>query len=253
MTVLADPVGETRRIIEAADASGVTIRAVGGVGVALVAPTVTLLRPRRTYHDIDLVAPAGAARIIRLVTDLGYTPAKTFNALNGSERLLFHDADGRRIDVFLDTLRMCHELRLGERLAVAAWPLTLAPADLLLSKLQIVELTDRDGQDVLALLADHELSDGDGTGIDLRRMREVCDRDWGWWRTVDDNLARLVARWIEPLRPPESAPVGARSGATDRARELRDALASSPKTLAWKVRAAIGPRVRWYDVPEEVR
>ena len=253
MTVLADPVAETRRIIEAADASGVTIRAVGGVGVALVAPTVTRLRPTRTYHDIDLVAPAGAAKIIRLMTDLGYTPAKTFNALNGSERLLFHDADGRRIDVFIDTLRMCHELRLRERLAVEAWPLTLAPADLLLSKLQIVELTERDAQDVLALLVDHELSEGDGAGLGLRRLREVCDRDWGWWRTVDGNLAALVARWIEPLEPHESAPVGARSRATDRARALRDALASSPKTLAWKVRAAIGPRVRWYDVPEEVR
>lgn len=253
MTVLADPVAETRRIIEAAGASGLTIRAVGGVGVALVAPTVAFLLPRRTYHDIDLVAPARTAKVVRLVTDLGYAPATTFNTLNGSERLLFHDADGRRIDVFIDTLRMCHELRLAERLALEAWPSTLAPADLLLSKLQIVELTDRDAQDVLALLADHELSEGDGAGIGLRRIREVCDRDWGWWRTVDDNLAGLVARWIEPLEPHESAPVGARSRATDRARALRDALASSPKTLAWRLRAAIGPRVRWYDLPEELR
>ena len=253
MTVLADPVAETRRIIEAADAAGVTVRAVGGVGVTLIAPTVTLLRPSRTYHDIDLVAPAGSAKVVRLMTDLGYMPAKAFNTLNGSERLLFHDADGRRIDVFIDTLRMCHELRLGERLAVEAWPSTPAPADLLLTKLQIVELTDRDAQDVLALLADHELSEGDGAGINLRRMREVCDSDWGWWRTVNDNLARLIARWVEPLEPHESVPVGARSMAIDRARALRENLASSPKTLAWKLRAAIGPRVRWYDLPEEVR
>ncbi len=187
MTVRADPVAETRRIIEAADLASVTIRAVGGVGVALIAPTVGLLQPSRTYHDIDLVALTGTAKMIRLLTDLGYTPAKTFNTLNGSERLLFHDADGRRIDVFIDTLRMCHELRLGAaRLTLEAWPLTLAPADLLLSKLQIVELTDRDAQDVLALLADHELSEGDGAGIGspshargLRpRLGLVADRRW---------------------------------------------------------------------------
>lgn len=253
MTALADPVEEARRIVKAAQAAGVTIRAIGGVGVALTAPTVGLLEPRRTYHDIDLVAPAGAAAITRVMTALAYEPAREFNTLNGSERLLFHDADRRRIDVFIDTLRMCHELPFRDRLGSAAWPWTLPTADLLLSKLQIVEQTDRDAQDVLALLADHELVEADGDGIELPRLRRVCGSDWGWWRTVDDNLARLVARWIEPAAAGESAPVGARSRARDRARALREVLAGCPKSMAWRVRAAVGARLRWYDLPEEVR
>lgn len=253
MTALADPVAEARRIIEASRETGLAIRAVGGVGVALIAPTIGRLEPRRTYHDIDLVAPAGTPPIVRVMTALGYEPARTFNTLNGSERLLFHDADGRRIDVFLDTLRMCHELPLQGRLDIAAWPLTLSPADLLLSKLQIVELTERDVQDLLALLADHDLFEADGYGIELARIRDVCGRDWGWWRTVDDNIAALVARWSLAATTIDPTTAAVLSTARDRARSLRETLDACPKSVGWRVRALVGPRMRWYELPEELR
>jgi hypothetical protein len=259
MTTLADPSAEGRRIVEAADAAGLPIRVVGGVGVALIAPTVGQLRPIRTYHDIDLAAPARAPAIARLMAALGYGASTEFNALNGAERMLFHDPGGRRIDVFIDTLRMCHELRFRDRLTT--WPLTLSPADLLLSKLQIVELTDRDAQDVLALLADHALTEAHGGGIDLRRIREVCATDWGWWRTVDVNVAALIARWEQASgtgaarvgRADADAPPEASSTALERARDLRSHLAAAPKSVGWRLRAMVGPRLRWYESPEEVR
>jgi hypothetical protein len=253
MTALGDPLDEARRMIEAARGDGVTLRAVGGVGVALVAPTVRHLVPRRTYHDIDLVGRAGSAPgISRVLIGLGYAPAREFNALNGSERLLFRDGDGRHVDVFIDTLRMCHELPFRDRLAMDGWPLTLAPSDLLLSKLQIVEQTDRDAQDVLALLADHELAETDREGLGLARLRQVTGNDWGWWRTVDENLARLIARWTEPAASDQ--PVAeARSMATDRAGALRRALETGPRSIGWRIRSVVGPRLRWYELPEEVR
>lgn len=254
MTTLADPSAEARRIVEAADAAGLPIRVVGGVAIALIAPTVERLRPVRTYHDIDLVAPARAPAIARLMAALGYGASTGFNALNGAERMLFHDPGGRRIDVFIDTLRMCHELPFRKRLT--AWPLTLSAADLLLSKLQIVEFTDRDAQDVLALLADHGLSESGAEGIDLRRIREVCGRDWGWWRTVDDNLAGLISRWEAAAgtgAEGAGAPPEASSRALERAGDLRADLAASPKSAGWRLRAVVGPRLRWYETPEEVR
>lgn len=257
--VVANPVDEARRVLQAAHEAAVPLRAVGGIAVAMIAPTIARLQPPRTYHDIDLAAPAGTPAVSRLMTELGYEPARRFNALNGSERLLFHDASGRRVDVFIDTLRMCHELRFRDRLTV--WPLTLSPADLLLSKLQIVELTDRDAQDVLALLADHALTEADRDGIDVRRIREVCGRDWGWWRTVDATLAGLVTRWetASATGPAAAgttgagAPPEASSRALERARDLRARLAAAPKSVGWRLRAVVGPRLRWYDSPEEVR
>jgi hypothetical protein len=256
MTPLADPIAEARRIVEAATSVGLTIRLVGGVAVALVAPTIGRLDPPRAYHDIDLAAPPGATAIAGLMAGLGYGASTRFNALNGSERLLFHDPGGRRVDVFIDSMRMCHDLSFRGRLG--AWPWTLPPADLLLSKLQIVESTDRDAQDVLALLADHDLTEAEDEGIDLRRIRDVCGNDWGWWRTVDDNLGRLIARWAEaptsgsgPAGP--GIPVDVQATAIERAVGLREALQRGPRSVGWRLRAMVGPRIRWYELPEEVR
>ena len=35
--------------------------------------------------------------------------------------------------------------------------------------------------------------------------------------------------------------------------ELWAAVEEQPKPLAWKVRSQVGDRVRWYELPEEVR
>jgi len=249
--VLADPISETRRILQAADARAVPLRAMGGVGIALIAPSIDHMDPPRVYHDIDLAAPSGTPTVGQLLADLGYEPARRFNALNGSERLLFHDGEGRRIDVFIDTLRMCHALPFGERLGLH--PMTLAPADLLLSKLQIVELTARDAQDAAALLADHPLADSDAVGIGLDRIGQICGDDWGWWRTVDGNLGSLADRWLAGRSAADGDGRQVLGTALARAAELRDGLASWPKSARWKMRSVIGERMRWYDLPEEVR
>ena len=52
------------------------------------------------------------------------------------------DANRRRLDVFLDRFEMCHQLDLRDRLGLE--PPTLPLADLLLTKLQVVETTDKD-------------------------------------------------------------------------------------------------------------
>lgn len=251
--VVADPVAETRRILAAADAAAVPLRALGGIAVAMVAPTVARLQPTRSYHDIDLaaVARSGTPVVSRLLTGLGYEAARRFNTLNGSERLLFHDPDGRRVDVFVDTLRMCHVLPFAAR--IESYPSTLSPADLVLSKLQIVELTGRDAQDLLALFADLALTESDADGIGVPRIREVCGADWGWWRTVDDNLRLLSDQWQVQLASaaPETARVFAQ--AIERASDLRRELATCPKTVGWRIRARVGARLHWYESPEEVR
>jgi hypothetical protein len=249
--VAADPVDEVRRLLAAADASGVQVRAIGGVAVALIAPSIGRLTPTRTYHDIDLAAAGPARPIGELLGRLGYEAARRFNALNGSERLLFHDPAGRRIDVFIGTLRMCHTLPFATRIPTHRW--TLPPADLALSKLQIVELTERDAQDVLALLADHELTPTDGGGIAIDRIVAVCGNDWGWWRTVDDNLRRLIERWRVERLGTSADYAAILERAIDRAVALRAVLAAAPRSMRWRLRAVVGPRVRWYDEPEDVR
>lgn len=243
--VHADPIEEARRILREAEAVGVLLRAIGGVAIALRSPSVAELEPPRTYHDIDLAGRGGSTPAIdALFASLGYEAADRFNKLNGSERLLFHDPGGRRVDVFVDRLRMCHTLELADRLTID--PLTLTPADLLLSKLQIVEMTPRDVQDILALLTDHPLVEVQGKGIDLGRIRSVCASDWAWWRTVTGSLGTLRNGWLRAASERERA---AAESAAVLLRDLREA----PKSAAWHARSWLGERKRWYELPEEVR
>jgi hypothetical protein len=138
--------------------------------------------------------------------------------------------------VFLDRLSMCHVLELEDRLTLA--PATLDPADLLLSKLQVVQTNERDLQDAVALLSD--------TDVDAAYVAGLLAHDWGWWRTATGVLDRVVA-YARTL--PDGA-VAAR--AVDQARRLREAVDAAPKGRKWKLRARIGDRVTWYQLPEEV-
>lgn len=137
---------------------------------------------------------------------------------------------------------MCHELDLRERLDLGMR--TLSPADLLLSKLQIVETNEKDYLDVIALLSDQQLTT-DESGINVEYVARLCSSDWGWWRTVTMVAERteMFAREVIGL-----------NGSSDIAAKIRaiiSELDSAPKTRKWKLRARMGERVRWYDLPEE--
>ena len=251
--ILADPVAEAARMLAEARTRGVVLRAIGGVGIRMRAPSVARLLPPRDYHDIDVAGRSGtSAAITDLYHALGYESSKRFNTMNGQERLMYWDpVNGRRIDVFLDVLRMCHELSFRDRLE-GDEP-TLPLADLALMKLQIVQLTDRDGQDLCALFADHALSEGDGEGISLVRILAVCSADWGWWRTVTGNLDRLVNEWRDEAASGPHGQSDILERAVARAIDLHARLDEAPKTTRWRLRAAVGERRVWYELPEEIR
>jgi hypothetical protein len=199
----------------------------------------------RAYEDIDLVAPRKARRDVEAAfAGLGLVPEREFNALQGSRRQIWWTADGAtHVDVFLGEFAMCHRLDLDDRLDGdhAALP----AADLLLTKLQVVELTLKDVQDAARLLASHDLAEDDAPGhVSLPRIRAVLGADWGFHTTVSDNLERLPALVAE--QAPEVASVVA-----ERAGALRAAADEGPKTRAWRLRAKVGRRRRWYDTPEE--
>jgi hypothetical protein len=250
---LADPCEEMLRILGLANDAAIPLRAVGGIAVRMRAPSIATAEPPRTYHDLDLVGlRRHAKQTARLFEGQGYEPNTRFNALAAGERLLFFDvANERRVDVFLDKLQMCHTLDLRDRLTAESVTLTLA--DLLLTKLQIVRLTDRDVMDLCGLFADNRLSTESETGgggqIEVGRVVQVCASDWGWWRTVTGNLDHLGALWEGLPAGPGPDPSLARR----RAQHLQEAIDTAPKSLRWRRRALLGERVIWYQDPEEIR
>ena len=210
-------------MLDAARDRGLTVRAIGGVAVGLRCPSAA-----REYKDLDVACLSQERREVdALFVELGYVADEEFNLLQGHRRLLHHDTvNSRRLDTFVDRFEMCHSLDLRDRLALDE--LTLTPADLMLTKLQVVETGERDLQDLAALLRDAEIDDA--------RVAEVCAADWGWWRTATGTLEKLE-RYEPSLAP--------------RIVQLRTRIDAAPKGLGWRARAKVGDRVRWYEEPEE--
>ncbi len=239
---------EAAGIVAAGLAQGLALRLLGGLAVRLHAPSAAHPALARRYRDIDLAAPARRSQAVEaLLADRGYAPDQSFNLLNGMARLLFYDqARSRQLDVFVGGFEMCHRLPIAERLDRE--PLTLPLAELLLTKLQIVQLNDKDIRDICALLLDHPLGAGDQETLNRARLTQLCGDDWGLWRTVTLGLEKVHEVGAGYALEPELLRVLAA-----RIDELRHALDGAPKSLRWKLRAAIGERVQWYELPEEVR
>jgi hypothetical protein len=239
-TLLQD---EAVRIVAAAAAAGVELRLLGGIAIQLRCNSVAHRSLTRTAGDVDFcVLASDVPRLEPLFVAAGYEPWLPFNRLNAQNSQRFDRQDGTfSVDVFVDQLRMCHTLDFRGRLGLE--PLTLPLADLLLSKAQIVELTEKDMQDAIALLRDHDLGGpGEPDRIDLDRVVSVCADDWGWYRTVTGSLEKTRAA-ADRLLDGEVA-VG------ERIDRLSRAIEEAPKSRRWKLRARVGERKRWYEEPE---
>jgi hypothetical protein len=243
--VSSDIVAEGARLTRAAAQEGLPLRLLGGVAVRLRSNG---LPPafERSYGDLDFVAgrrSSGAAQ--RFFRDQGYEPQIAFNALNSKERLLFFDTENeRQVDVFVGAFRMCHSIPLDDRLEVDETTVPLA--ELMMMKLQVAELNEKDIRDALAVLHGHTVGTQDGDTVNGARIAQLCAADWGLWRTLTANLETCVAH-VEryELEPREHETLRARLG------ELRDQVEAEPKTRAWRLRAKVGDRKRWYEIPEE--
>jgi hypothetical protein len=248
MPIHPDPFQEAQRIIEAAEAAGLTLRLLGGLAICHHSPSASQHPLTRAYPDLDFaLGEKRNDRAESLLTELGYEAHRAFNLLNGDHRMLFSDpVHERQIDVFVGGFRMCHTIPLLERLPLE--PITIPLAELLLTKLQIVELNEKDLRDIAALLLDHPLGEGDVETINLGRTAELCAGDWGLWKTVGLSLDRAEQHvQAFSLEPQALATI------RERVRALRRALDEAPKSLRWKLRARVGERVTWYELPEEVR
>ena len=235
---------EAVRILEAADAQGITLRLLGGLAVYLQSPSArTDERLKRSYKDLDFATLGKfSAKTKALFAELGYSGNKTFNALHGHQRLLFWDEqNGRQIDIFIDRFQMCHNIDFRPRLQIDQR--TLALADLLLTKLQIVEVNEKDLVDVVALFVDYDVGDDDRS-VNAAYIAKLMSNDWGFNKTLDLNLEKVKAFAVERHFPPY---------VTERIDALLARIQAQPKSMGWKRRAMVGGRVRWYELPEEPR
>jgi len=237
---------EARRLLAEIDRRGLEMRLIGGMAIRLLAGERLDPAFERPIDDLDFVVSKRHRRDAEaLLREAGYEGDEQFNALNGARRLLYHDpGHGRQIDVFIETIEMCHVLPMGDRLTARRG--SLPAADVLMTKLQIVQLNDKDRRDLYALLLSHEVGGGDAS-LDVERITGLTANDWGLQHTFELNLERLRSGIAEQAVDPERA-----QAIASRIDELAAAMERAPKSRRWKLRARVGERKRWYVEPEEV-
>jgi hypothetical protein len=237
---------EARRLLAEIDRRGLEMRLIGGMAIRLLAGERLDPAFERPIEDLDFVVSKRHRRDAEaLLREAGYEGDEQFNALNGARRLLYHDpGHGRQIDVFIETIEMCHVLPMADRLAARRD--SLPAADVLMTKLQIIDLNEKDRGDLYALLLSHEVGAGDAS-LDLERITGLTANDWGLQHTFELNLERLRSGLAEQALGPEQA-----QAIVSRIDELAAAMERAPKSRRWKLRARVGERKRWYVEPEEV-
>ncbi|MCS7138402.1 MAG: hypothetical protein NZ941_08570 [Candidatus Caldarchaeum sp.] len=238
---------EALRIIDENQRNGSTVRLLGGIAVYYHSPTARQQQFTRDYNDLDFLGLSSQTKTIKSVMKkLEYNAFERFNAIHGSKRLIFfNEAKRIRVDFLLDFFEMCHKLDFRARLGLD--PVTLSVSDLLLTKAQIVEITEKDLMDIALLLLDHEVCDrNEHDKINGKYIAQLLANDWGLHKTFNTNMEKVV-NWIDEKK------LGSQNAAIIRARiaEMKKFVDNEPKTMRWKARSLIGEKIPWYQLPEE--
>jgi hypothetical protein len=250
-----DPLPEAVSLAEGAARAGLGLKLLGGLAVRVLCPDFP---PRqRAGQDMDFACLSRERKkVAAYLEESGCEGDRRFNNLNGDRQMYFNAPSGRPVDVMVDRLTMCHTLDL--RPSFSRLPITIDAIDVLLSKLQIVEINLKDAHDVVHLLAGVPV-EGDGGGatgtgegaatLDTDRFCRLLGADWGWWRTVTRNLEKVPGLIAEH---PDLVPSSPPADPAAQARRLRELAEQTPKSVKWRLRSNVGERVRWYELPEEV-
>jgi hypothetical protein len=247
-------VDEALSLVRDAEAKGIRLRILGSIAYRLQCPQNLHLfqDTKRVLTDVDFGAEKKQNRAIReFLTARGYVPDEgIYMASEGARHAYLHGQTGLNVDVFADELYFCHRIPFKDRLDLDS-P-TICTTDLLLEKMQIVEINLKDFKDTIVLMLEHPLSHQQAgpKSIDTSYIVDILRQDWGFYHTFTTNLKRVP----EYLGEFPSIRDDQRSLIQTRINELLGAIETAPKTLGWKMRAKIGTRSRWYqEVSEKSR
>jgi len=242
---------ELKRILKASDDAGIILRVIGSLAFQMHCQKYGYLQAvmGRAYTDIDFAAYHRQTKEIQvLMAGLGYHENREVFIVSEGNRAIFERSGvGLHIDVFYEKLDFCHVIRWENRLEVDHPSIPLA--EMLLEKMQIVQINEKDIIDTIMLLLEHPLGDEDNEIINIKRVAGLCGSDWGLWRTTTMNLdkVRQLAQGYEQLTGEQKEIIDSQVKAALRR------IDQEPKPLAWRLRARVGDRVKWYKDVDEVQ
>ena len=245
-------IAEAKKIVETAAQKRATLRIMGAAAVKIHCQQfINLYKSlQRELTDIDLMGYSSQeVEIFSSLESLGYVVDKNMRHVAAIlQRYIFkHPTRGWKVDVFFDKLEMCHTIDFKGRLELDYPTITLS--DILLEKLQIVRINEKDIKDVIVLLREHEIKDSEKEAVNKAYISKLLSKDWGFYYTATSNLKKIynmLNKYREVLSPEDLEDVTAKISS------LLEVIEKAEKSSSWKLRAKIGPRVRWYKDVEDV-
>ena len=245
---------EATRLVEEAKKRNVHLRVLGAIAFQFHCPKFNhlSLKLNRILTDIDF---AGYSKekdpMMSMMKEFGYADEPSVTALFGHKRLIWDNkSNGVHVDIFLDMLEMNHDIPFKDRLGLD--PLTIPLSDMLLEKMQIVQVNEKDYIDTMMLLREHAIGDNGNIPetIDAKYIAKLLASEWGFYYTVTTNLNKVQNR----LAQYSDLSAEDRDDITMKIGELLKRIEAEPKSFSWKMRAKVGTRNKWYrDVEEVVR
>lgn len=260
MTVQKGPIpstvflDEARRLVEKAEEQGIPLRVVGGVAFRIHCPNYADLytRLRRLdsteFLDVDFVSLSKrSSKLPAFFKSAGFKKpimgaGLLVQATSVSRQM--YEGPAFKVDVFLDKMVMCHTIDFRDRIDLDRPTVPLA--DLLLTKLQIVEINLKDAKDAAVLLREHRIGSGDTEAIDAEYIARVLSRDWGFYYTCQNNLRKIRDSFISAMPALDTVD---RADISKKIEDLVGRVDEEPKSLAWRVRSKVGTRQKWYSEP----
>ncbi|MDH3670417.1 MAG: hypothetical protein OES46_04560 [Gammaproteobacteria bacterium] len=243
-------VEQANKILDLADKRNLTLRLLGAIAFHVRCPEFNYIHKetQRLFTDIDFMAYSQQmAEIEQMFRDMGYVEDRRIKSVPGLRRsIFFHQDHGWHTDVFYDVLEFSHEINFRGRLELNHPTISLV--DLLLEKMQIAQINEKDIIDTLILLREHDVSNLDDNAIRIDYLAQTCKADWGLWRTVTNNLAKVnqLADKYDVLTADDRRII------RDRLQSIVTCIDEEPPTLRWRLRDRIGERIKWYRDVDEV-
>jgi hypothetical protein len=237
-------------LIGEAQKQGATIRLLGAVAFNIHCPVYGHFQQeaKRHFTDLDFAAYfTHNDKIRKVFQHSGFEEDREVAVVYARQRLIFNKpGTDLHVDIFFDRLDFCHPIPWAGRLEVDLPTIPLA--ELLLEKMQIVQINPKDVIDTVMLIREHPVDNSDRETINAGRIAGMCARDWGLWRTVTMNLKKTAAisRDYSWLGEADHEVVNGRIN------QLLQIIEKEPKTSAWIFRSKLGDRVKWYKDVHEV-
>lgn len=216
-------------ILDDCNKRSIEIRFLGSVALLFLDPSkITWLNEnRRPIADIDLiVSKTNVDSLEYYFTERGYINDRNIKMLHGNKRRNFYSPENISIDVFIDNIYLCQEIKVSDRLHLN-FP-TITNSDLFLSKIQKQNLTDLDVFDIYYIL---------NYNIDTDYIINLALNNWRWWKTLQTNLPIVINSNIN---------ITTKALLID----ILHSIIKGRKSIKWKIRGFLGPGFQWYNVVE---